>query len=54
MPLRDSALTVTEPVPDEVSVTDWEDVDATFTVPKLKLVVLTVSAGFVAAPTLIE
>ena len=33
VPLRDAALTVTEPVPDEVSVTDCEAVAATFTVP---------------------
>ena len=33
VPLRDAALTVTEPVPDEVSLTDCEAVAATFTVP---------------------
>jgi hypothetical protein len=36
-------------VPDEVSVTDWEAVEATFIVPKLMLVAPTVSVDVVAA-----
>jgi hypothetical protein len=54
VPLRDAALTVTEPVPEEVSVTDWEAVAATFIVPKLMLVAPTVSVGVVTAPRLME
>jgi hypothetical protein len=51
-PLTEPALTVTEAVPDEVSVTDWEAFDATLTVPKLTLVALTVSVD-TALPRLI-
>jgi hypothetical protein len=53
LPLTVPALTVTASVPDEVSVTDWEVVDATFTVPKLTLLALSFSAGVPAAVRLI-
>ena len=54
VPLNDSALIVTEPVPDEVSVMDWEAVAATFIVPKFTLLALTANVDVVAAPRLIE
>jgi hypothetical protein len=54
VPVRDSALTVTVPVPDEVSVTDFEAVAHTFIVPKLTLVALTASVDVAALLRLIE
>jgi hypothetical protein len=52
VPLTAPALTVTVPVPDEVSVTDPVPVAPTATVPRLTLVALSVSVG-TAAPRLI-
>ena len=46
--LTEPALTVSTPVPDEVSVTDPLAVPPTATVPKLKLVALSVSVGTAA------
>ena len=54
VPFKDSALTDTEPVPVDVSVTDWEAVAATLTVPKFTLVAPKPSVDVVAAPRLIE
>ena len=54
MPLRDPALTVTEPVPDEVRVTDFEAAAATVIVPKLRLVALSDSLDVSSGPILRE
>ena len=48
-PLIEAELTVTAEVPVEVSVTDCVAGEFTVTLPKLKLIVLTVSSGFGAA-----
>lgn len=48
-PDTDAELTVTEEVPDDVSVTDCVADASTATLPKLRVVALTVNCGFVAA-----
>ena len=49
LPPTEPALTVTVPVPDEVNVTVWVLVVATFTVPKPTLVALNFRVGTVAS-----
>ncbi len=46
----EAALTVTGDVPDDVSVTDFVEEVFRLTLPKLRLVVLTVNCGFAATP----
>ena len=49
-PVTDAALTVTEEVPVDVNVTDRVVGEFTFTLPKLKVVVLIESIGFEGVP----
>lgn len=49
-PVIEAALMVTGDVPDDVSVTDWVVEVFTVTLPKLRLVVLTVNCGLAVTP----